>query len=118
MLNENHESINPFLYVILFANFVLYSFCLVMASWAGRFSFISFSALWRYAVGFIILGIYAIVWQQILKYIPLTVAYACRSVTVLLGMLWSVVFFADTITMQMGIGATLVICGVVLVAWK
>jgi len=108
--------VSPWLYALMLTNFIIYSFCLVLASWAGHFEITSISALWRYFVSFFLLGVYAIVWQQILKRVPLTVAYAARAVTVLLGMLWGAFFFAETINLQMTIGAALIISGVVLVA--
>ena len=109
---------NPLLYVLMFGNFVVYSLVLALSRWAGQFPLLSMDALWRYFLGFVLLGVYAVVWQQVLKHVPLTIAYASRAVTVLLGMLWAVVFFSEVISLQMGIGAAFVICGVVLVAWR
>jgi len=96
-------------------NFIIYSLCLVFASWAGQFALLSVSALWRYLVAIKLLSIYAVIWQQVLKFVPLTIAYAGRAVTVLLGMLWGVVFFSEVINVQMGIGAVFIIGGIFLV---
>ena len=115
---EKTKKTSAWLYILMLVNFVVYSLCLVFASWAGQFSLLSSAALIRYFIAFVLLGIYAILWQQVLKRIPLTIAYACRAVTVLLGMLWGAILFAEVITVSMGIGAGLVICGVILVAWR
>jgi len=87
-----------------------------MASWAGQFPMLSFSALWRYFIGFCLLGIYAIIWQQILKHIPLNIAYSGRAVTVLLGMLWGLLFFSEVITWNMILGSAIIIIGIILMA--
>ncbi|WP_241158133.1 hypothetical protein [Adlercreutzia sp. ZJ138] len=65
-----------------------------------------------------VLGIYAIGWQQILKRLPLTVAFANKAVTVIWGMLWGAVFFNESITFPMIIGATVVMIGVVLYSYS
>ena len=66
--------------------------------------------------GFIIilLGFYAIGWQQIIKRLPLTLAYSNRAVTVIWGMIWGFFFFGEKVTIGKVIGAALVVFGVVL----
>ena len=61
------------------------------------------------------LGIYAIVWQQLLKHISLTTAFCNKAVTIIWGMLWGVLIFSETITWNMIVGAVIVIAGVVMV---
>ena len=48
--------------------------------------------LW-YGLEILILGIYAILWQQIIKRFDLSVAYANRSIALLWSMLWAVCCF-------------------------
>ena len=48
----------------------------------------------------LILGIYAICWQQIIKRIPLTLAYANKAVTVFWGMIRGMHFFSEIITVK------------------
>lgn len=59
---------------------------------------------------------YALGWQQVIKHLPLTLAFANKAVTVVWGMVWGVLFFGETITAPMVIGAAIVIAGVVLFA--
>ena len=59
---------------------------------------------------------YAIGWQQVIKRLPLTLAFANKAVTVIWGMVWGVIFFGETITLPMVIGEALVMAGVVLFA--
>ena len=59
-----------------------------------------------------ILGIYAIMWQQVLKKFSLTTAFFNKAVIIIWGMLWGLVFFKEVITVKMIIGATIVLLGV------
>lgn len=61
-----------------------------------------------------ILGIYAIGWQQIIKRMPLTTAFANKAVTVVWGIIWGFLFFHEEITLGKLLGAALVISGIVL----
>lgn len=64
---------------------------------------------------FVVLGIYAVLWQQIIKRFELSVAYANRSMAVVWSMVWAVVFFRDTITVQNIIGVVLVAAGTLII---
>ena len=59
-----------------------------------------------------LLGFYAIVWQQIIKRLPLTTAFANKAVTVVWGIIWGAVFFHERITPGKLLGAAIVIAGV------
>ena len=68
-----------------------------------------------YALVILNLGIYAIVWQQIIKHLPLNTAYANKAVTIAWGILWGVLFFHEQVKWNMLVGAAIVIVGVILV---
>ena len=61
------------------------------------------------------LGCYAVLWQQILKKIPLTSAYANKAVTIVWGLVWGLIFFGEVITIGKVIGSLLIIAGVMIV---
>lgn len=69
-----------------------------------------------YAIIILLLGFYAIGWQQIIKRLPLTTAFANKAVTVVWGIIWGAVFFQEKVTIGKVIGAILVILGVVVYA--
>ncbi len=71
--------------------------------------------LFFFGMEFVILGIYALLWQQMIKRFELSVAYANRSMSVLWSMVWAVVFFHDTITLRNIIGVLLVVAGTVII---
>ena len=74
-----------------------------------------FSPKWFLLYGLIIfiLGIYAILWQQVLKALPLNFAYANKAVTVFWGMLFGMIFFRESIELKQVVGALMVLCGVI-----
>lgn len=65
-----------------------------------------------------ILGIYACLWQQVLKHIPLTTAFMFKSVTVIYGMLFAHVLFKEEITVNNLVGASLIVTGIIVLGWK
>ena len=64
-----------------------------------------------------LLGLYAIGWQQIIKRLPLTTAFANKAVSIVWGMVWGILIFHEKITVGNIVGAALVISGVVLYAY-
>ena len=62
---------------------------------------------------FLLVG-YAICWQQIIKRIPLTVAFSNKAVTIVWGMIWGIIFFGERITIGKLMGALLVVFGVIM----
>lgn len=61
------------------------------------------------------LAVYAVLWQQILKRFPLTVAFANKAVVIVWGILWGALVFHETITWRMIVGAVVIIIGVLVV---
>ena len=71
--------------------------------------------LFFFGMEFVVLGIYAVLWQQIIKRFSLSVAYANRSMAVVWSMVWAVVFFHDAITIKNLIGVLLIVLGTVII---
>lgn len=68
-----------------------------------------------FGLEFVLLAVYAVLWQQIIKRFELSVAYANRSMAVLWSMLWAVLFFGDAITVKNMIGVLLVTIGTAII---
>lgn len=79
---------------------------------AGRQEFLSVPFFAFYGALIVILFVYAIIWQQVLKRISLVVAYACKGIGIIYSIIWGVVFFKEEITWNMIAGAVLVLIGV------
>ena len=75
----------------------------------------SLSFLLFYIIVIAIMAIYAIGWQQIIKKLPLTTAYANKAVCTIWGMIFGFYFFDESISLKMIIGAAFVIIGIVVV---
>ncbi len=80
---------------------------------AGREEFLSFRFFLFYGLLILILFVYAIIWQQVLKSISLTVAYACKGVGIFYGLLWGALIFGEKIRPNMIVGALLVLTGTI-----
>ncbi len=106
------KKILPF--IILHAIVLMYSLTGIFSKTAAGKDFLSFEWIMLYGCLIFFLGVYAILWQQVLKKIPLNVAYANKAVAVIWGMVWGVIVFGETITLKHIIGALIVIAGVVL----
>ncbi len=93
---------------------VVYSLCGFFSKNASKHPFLSAPYLMFYAGMLAILVVYAIGWQQIIKRMPLTLAFANKAVTVVWGIVWGAVFFGESITLGKIIGAAVIIAGVVI----
>ena len=107
------KKINNYIYLNILLLF--YSFCGVFSKQAASYDFMSFKFILFYGISMLILGIYAIFWQQILKKFTLTTAFFNKAVIVIWGMIWGALFFKETITLNMIIGAIIVLVGIGLV---
>lgn len=105
-------------YGLLHALMLLFSFSPVFSKLAGQEAFLSFRFCLFYGLVILVLGIYAVLWQQVIKRMPLTTAYANKAITVVWGMVWGVFIFDEQITVQKCIGIVLIICGVLLFSFS
>ena len=60
----------------------------------------------------IVLGIYALLWQQVIKKFELSIAYANKAITLLWALVWGIVIFHEQITAGKVIGILLVMAGI------
>ena len=83
---------------------------------AGK-PFLSFEFCLYYGLMILILGVYAIAWQQVLKMLPLNIPYANKADAIIWSALWGELFFNETITLSNIIGTVIVLAGVMLMVW-
>ena len=95
---------------------MVYSLGSVCSKLAGRYPFGSIGFLLLYGGVILSLGIYAVGWQQVIKRMPLTTAFANKAVTVVWGLVWGMLFFQERITLGKLAGVLLVAIGVVIFA--
>lgn len=99
-----------FLHLII----LIYSTCGIISKSAASQPFLSLNFFLMYGGMILIMGVYAVLWQQVLKKLQLNIAYANKAVSIIWGMLWGVLFFNETLSIQNIIGAAIVLCGVIL----
>lgn len=75
---------------------------------------------WSYLLWFggavAIIGIYALLWQQVLRRIELSTAYMFKGTTLIFTMLIAALLFGEIITIPNIIGSVIIIIGIVLLA--
>lgn len=99
------------LHLILF----LYSLESVCSKMAAAQEMFSFKFFLFYGLVLFFLFFYALAWQRILKYMPLTVAYANKGITIIWGMIWGAVLFGEKITLKTIIGGVIILVGIYMV---
>lgn len=90
---------------------LIFSFSGVFSKLAGRHPTFSLPFLILYGINLAICGVYAVLWQQFLKRIPLNTAYSNRMVTMIWSMIWGALFFEESITLPMIIGTIIILFG-------
>lgn len=93
---------------------MVYSLGGIFSKRAAGEAFLSFGFCFNYGAVLFLLVIYAVVWQQIIKRLPLTTAFANKAVTLLWGILWGKIFFEESITAGKIVGVIMVMAGVIL----
>ena len=109
-MNKKKLSVFVALHIIL----AIYSVSGILSKMAAKTTFLGLDFCLYYFGIILILGIYAIVWQQIIKELPLTVAFANKAITVLWGIIWGIMIFKETISFIQMVGAMLIIIGIIL----
>ncbi len=99
------------LHLILF----LYSLESVCSKMAAAQEMFSFKFFFFYGLVLFFLFFYALAWQRILKYMPLTVAYANKGITIIWGMIWGAILFHEAITLKTIIGGAIILAGIFMV---
>lgn len=92
---------------------IIFTISSVIAKFAAGQTFMSVRFILFYGLEIGCLGIYAILWQQAIKRIELSIAYANKAMGVLWSMIWAVIIFHNEITIQNIIGVLLVIAGTI-----
>ena len=104
--------------IILHILLMVYSCSTICSKMAAGEEFLSLRFCFFYGGVIFLLGVYAVVWQQIIKKLPLTLAYANKAVTVIWGLIWGLLFFGEKITPLKIAGALIVISGIALYAFS
>ncbi|MBP9996671.1 MAG: EamA family transporter [Lachnospiraceae bacterium] len=95
----------------------IYSLNGIFSKLASNYPFLSIRFILCYGTVLVALAVYALGWQQVIKRMPLTLAFANKAVTIVWGIIWGYLFFGEKVTPNRIIGALLVIIGIILYAF-
>ena len=113
--NEMNRGITIKNILILQAVVIVYTLSSVVAKFATGKELFSFSFFLFYGLEIMILGIYAILWQQMIKRFDLSVAYANRAMAIVWSAVWAIVLFKDVLAIKQVVGIAFVVLGTVIV---
>lgn len=99
-------------YLLLHMILLIYSLGGICSKTASGKKFLSLEFCLFYGLVIFILGVYALLWQQVIKKIPLNIAYTNKAITLVWGMVWGAVIFKEHISVSNIIGAVVVLAGV------
>ena len=108
------EKLDKKVFLALHLLLLFYSCSSVLSKLAAGQEFLSWGFIVCYGGMFMILVVYAIGWQQILKRLPLTVAFANKAVTLVWSMVFGALLFQESIKLNQLIGCALAVAGVIL----
>lgn len=101
--------------ILLQLTIVLYTTSGIMSKKASGYKFLSTQFILFYCLEILILGVYAIFWQQIIKKFDISTAYSNKGLSIFWSLLWSVIFFRESISMKNILGAAIIIFGIMMV---
>ena len=96
---------------------IIYTLAGVCGKFASNYDFFSLGWILWFGGEFAVLGIYAILWQQIIKRVDLSVAYVNRSLALVWSMVWAFLLFRSESTVSLSniIGVLIIVSGTLIV---
>jgi len=114
-IQRNSKIIN---YLFLLIAFIIFSLSGAFLKLASREEFATYSFFIYFSLTICIVGIYAILWQIILKKVPLAIAFMSKSITIVFALLIAHFIFEETITINNIIGSFIIISGIIYLNWN
>lgn len=99
-------------FITLQFSFIIFSLSSLFTKLASSSEFLSFKFIIFFSISIILLGIYALLWQRILKENSLTDAFMNKAIVIIWGMIWGLIFFKEQIKINMIIGCILIVLGI------
>ncbi len=91
--------------------FFVFSLTGIFSKYASQSEFLSTSYLTNMFFVLVIFMAYAFFWQSVLAEMPVSTAYAQRSILIIWGLVWGTFIFTETINLKMIIGGILILFG-------
>ena len=112
---KNGKKISLLMLIVIQMGVILYTTSGICSKMTSNYP--AFSLMWLFWIGLEVaaLGMYAVFWQQIIKRVDLSVAYANRAFALFWSTLWAVILFREKITPANAIGIVVIFLGIQLV---
>lgn len=104
------------IYLALVGVNLIYACTAIFSKSASQHSFLSLPYILWLAGAVGVLGVYALLWQQIIKRMPVAEAYMFKGTSLVFVLLLSALIFGEAITLSNIIGAAVIIVGIVIYA--
>lgn len=95
---------------------LIYACTYICTKMASRQDILSRSYLVWIAGAICVMGVYAVLWQQLIMRMPLSTAYMFKGTSLIFVLLISAILFGEAITINNVIGSAIIISGIVLFA--
>ena len=95
---------------------LVYACTAIFTKMASRQEMLSWPYLMWIAGAVGVMGVYALLWQQVIARMPLSTAYMFKGTSLIFVLLISALLFGEAISLNNVIGAVIIIVGIVLFA--
>lgn len=106
------KKLNLKLLLLLQGAVVIYSLADICAKLASRHDFLAPGYVLWLGAEVLVLGIYALAWQQIIKKVDISVAYSNRAAAIVWTTLWAALLFRERITLPNVLGIGILFAGI------
>lgn len=100
-------------FLFLQLTLLVYAISNIPSKLASNEEFLSFKFCLYYGLIILTLGIYALLWQQVLKKFSLNIAYANKAISIVWSMLIGFVVFKEDISLFNILGTIIVVIGII-----
>ena len=108
-LNQKNK---PFPWLMLIGVNLIYACTSIFTKMASQQEFLSLPYIICVTGAIAVMGLYAIIWQQIIARIQLSTAYIFKGTSIIFVLLFSVLLFNESISINNIIGAAIIIFGI------
>ena len=109
---------NVYTYILLQISFFIYALSSFFSKMATYNNVEIKNVIICYMLSVFCLGINAIIWEQILKKMNLSIAYSNKGVTIIWGLIFGIIFFNEEISFGKITGIFIVILGIFILMRK
>ena len=99
---------------LLIVAFLIYSTTGIFSKLASMQEMLSISYIRYFSLVILALGLYAILWQIILKKVDLAKAFLFKGLTMVFGLFWAWSIFDEVVTLNNVLGCTLILSGIII----